>query len=102
MEETKTTLQKIVDQKADQIRMAIEQAIDNGAKIVKTTFFCLTIDNVFLQKELNGCFAVVLHFKSDKIEKVFEPSNDDLEKLAEQKRAELADIENQIKERAKE
>lgn len=102
MEETKTTLQKIVEQKADQIRMAIEQAIDNGAKIVKTTFFCSTIDNVFLQKDVNGSFCVVLHFNSDKIAKVFGRSIDDLEKLAEQKRAELADIENQIKERTKE
>lgn len=99
MEETKTTLQKIVEQKADQIRIAIEQAIDDGAKIEKSFTRCATIDDIFLQQEIGGGLAIVLRFDSDKIAKLFEPSKDDLEKLAEQKRAELADIENQIKER---
>ena len=102
MEETKTTLQKIVEQKADQIRCAIEDAIDDEAKIDKYFTNCVTIDNVFLQRDSFGRFTAVLHFDSKKIEKLFEPSKVDLEKLVEKKRRELADIENQIKEREKE
>lgn len=98
MEETKTTLQKIVEQKTDQIRIAIEQAIDDGAKIEKSFIRCATIDNVFLQKNMDGSVAIVLHFNSEKIAKVLQ-SKDELENLAEKKRAELAEIENQIKER---
>lgn len=98
MEETKTTLQKIVEQKTDQIRIAIEQAIDDGAKIEKSFANCATIDDIFLQKNMDGSFAIVLHFNSEKIAKVFKQSKDDLEKLAEQKRRELEDIEKQIKE----
>lgn len=105
MEETKTTLQKIVEQKTDQIRIAIEQAIDEGAKIV--TYFPVTslskgctINGVFLQKNTDDdTISVVLQFNSEKIAKAFEPSKDDLEKAAEIKRRELEDIENQIKER---
>ena len=103
-----TTLQKIIKQKAEQIRIAIEEAIDAGAKIKNKgsyveTMECCDIDRVFLQKDTGtSTISVVLYFSSDKIAKVFEPSKDDLEKLAEQKRHELEEIENKIKERAKE
>lgn len=96
MNEEKTTLQKIMEQKAEQIRCAIEQAIDNGAKIVKSCSFGATIDEIFLQKDGNGGYAVVLHFDSEKLAKVFEPSKYELKKMAEQKRAELEEIEKQI------
>ena len=97
------TLQKIIDQKADQIRIAIEEAIDAGAEIKKDYTNCVMINDVFLQKDNNDKrFALVLHFDSKKIAKIFEPSKDDLEKLAEQKRRELEEIENQIKERGEE
>lgn len=99
MEQTKTTLQKIVEQKTEQIRIAIEQAIDDGAKIEKNITNCVTINNVFVQRDYFGHFAVVVRFDSEKITKLFEPSKNDLEKLAEKKRAELEAIENQIKER---
>lgn len=98
----KTTLQKIIDQKADQIRVAIEEAIDAGAEIQKTWATAILIDEIFLQREIDGRLVIVLHFVSDKIAKLFEPSKDDLEKLVEQKRRELEELENQIKERAKE
>lgn len=102
MNEEKTTLQKIMEQKAKQICEAIEQAISEGAKIVRyetyTTFFkSCSIDSVYLQKNTSdGSISVVLNFSSEKIAKVFEPSKDDLEKMAEQKRAELEEIEKQI------
>ena len=100
MNEEKTTLQRIVEQKAEQIRVAIEEAMDKGAKIEKTFTNCAEIDGIFLQRNENSSqFVVVLRFDSPKIAKVFEPSKDDLEKIAAQKRAELEDIEKQIKER---
>ena len=106
MEETKTTTQKIVEQKADQIRIAIERAIDEGAKIEKLASFtsvleCCYIDGVYLQKNTqDGSLSIVLNFSSDKIANVFdELSKDNLEQLAEQKRSELKEIEKQIKER---
>ena len=105
MEETKTTLQKIVEQKTDQIRNAIEQAIDKGAKIEKCESYtalrtCCYIDGVYMQKNTyDDTISIVLQFNSEKIAKAFEPSKYDLEKAAEIKRRELEDIEKQIKER---
>ena len=100
METEKTTLQRIVDQKAEQIRFAIEDAIDNGAKIEKESTDFATIDGIFLQRNDNSSkFVVVLRFDSPKIAKVFEPTKDELEKIAAKKRAELEEIEKQIKER---
>ena len=98
METEKTTLQRIVDQKAEQIRFAIEDAIDNGAKIEKNFTNFAEIDGIFLQKnDKTSQVVVVLRFDSPKIAKVFEPSKDELEKIAAQKRAELKEIEKQLK-----
>ena len=104
MEETKTTLQKIVAQKTDQIRNAIERAIDDGAKIEKCESYtsvleCCYIDGVCMQKNTyDDTISIVLQFNSEKIAKAFEPSKYDLEKAAEIKRRELEEIEKQIKE----
>ena len=100
MNEEKTTLQRIVEQKTEQIRVAIEDAMDKGAKIEKTLTNFAEVDGIFLQRNYNSSqFVVVLRFDSPKIAKVFEPSKDELEKIAAQKRAELEEIEKQIKER---
>lgn len=96
--EEKTKLLQIVEQKTEQIRNAIEQAIDEGAIIKDIGGFFMTIDDVFLQKDRNGNFAVVLRFESKKIAKLFDPSKDELVKLAEEKRAELEEIEKKINE----
>ena len=97
METEKTRLQKIMEQKAEQIRVAIEQAMDDGAKIEKSCSFCLTIDDILLQKDSNGGYATVLHFDSEKIAKAFGPSKDELEREAARKRAELEEIEEKLK-----
>ena len=105
MEQTKTTLQKIVEQKTDQIRMAIERAIDEGAKIEKSSSFtslleCCYIDGVYVEKNTHdGSLHIILNLSSEKIAKLFEPSKDDLEKEAEIKRRELEENEKQIKEK---
>ena len=100
METEKTTLQRILEKKSEQIRVAIEDAMDKGAKIEKTFTNFAEIDGIFLQRNENSSkFVVVLRFDSPKIAKVFEPTKDELEKIASKKRAELEEIEKQIKER---
>ena len=99
MEETKTTLQKIVEQKAEQMRTAIVEAIENGAEINKITHDMYSIGGIMVWQNLDNTFSVILKFASDKVANVFAPSKDDLEKAAEIKRRELEDIEKQIKER---
>lgn len=102
MEQTK--LQKIVEQKTDQIRRAIEQAIDEGAKIENRFSNFATIDAVLLQKDNRYAegVAIVLTFESKKIAKFFRPSKEALAELADRKRKELAEIEQQLNERANE
>lgn len=104
MNEEKTTLQQIVEQKTEQIRDAIEQALSDGANVEMlksaTSFLrCCRIDGLFLQKDtIEDSICVLWKFRSEKIAKMFEPSKDDLKKMAEQKRAELEEIEKQINE----
>lgn len=99
METKQTTLQRIVEKKTDQIRAAIEQAIDKGAKIERKYAIYVTIDNIFLQKNdyCNGV-AIVLTFKSEKISQYFKPSKENLIAEAKKKRKELEEIEQQLKE----
>lgn len=101
--EEKTLLQRIVEQESERMRITIEQAIDDGAKIEKlnsSTYWleCCKIDGLYLQKSTSdGSISVVLSFCSEKIAKVFKPSKDDLKKMAKKKRAELEEIEKQLK-----
>lgn len=98
MNEEKTRLQIIKEQKAEQMRNAIEQAIDDGANIEHSMFVSngYTIDGIFVQiTPING-ITFVLDIKSEKIAKACKPSKDELKKMAEQKRAELEEIEKQI------
>ena len=105
MNEEKTTLQKIADQKTEQMRVAIEQAIDDGAKIEElssctTLLECRYIDGLYLQRyTFDGTISVILKFSSEKIAKVFAPSKDELEKMAEKKREELEEIEKREREK---
>ena len=100
--EEKTMLQKVVEQKAEQIRSAIERAIDDGAKIVNVgsathLLKCCRIDGIHLQKSTSDdTLSVVLNFRSEKIAKLFEPSRKDLERRVEELRAELNEIEKQL------
>lgn len=98
MEENKTTLQKIVEQKAEQIKNAIEQAIENSANIEHSTYISngYMIDGIFIQKTQTN-IVICLNMESEKIAKACEPSKDELKKMAEQKRAELEEIENKLK-----
>lgn len=97
-----TRLQKIIGQKTEQIRGAIEQAIDDGAIIEKR--ICISgkvIDGVYVGKYENeqNQYCVVLKFESEKITQVFEPSKAELYALAQKKRLEIEEIEKRIKEK---
>jgi hypothetical protein len=96
-----TRLQKIIEQKTEQIRDAIEQAIKEGAKIEHSIYVGngYLIDGIFVQKCPIDRFTICLNIKSEIIAAACEPSKDELEKIAKQKRAELEEIEKQIKER---
>lgn len=99
MEENKTTLQKIVKQKAEQIKIAVLQAIEEGAD-VEQTYAGVNVDGVFFvgnaavdQKEITLCIRI----KSDKFEELLRPTPL-LDKEAEELRKRLKEIE-EIKER---
>lgn len=71
MEETKKTLlERIVEQEAQKIVQAIEQAIKDDAIIVpcKVASSAVLIDNVFvLTNEYDKSCSIVLNFKSDEV-----------------------------------
>ena len=97
--EKKTTLlQRIVEQENEQMRIAIEQAIDDGANIEHSMFVSngYTIDGIFVLINPINNITLVLDIKSEKIAKACKPSKDELKKMAEKKRAELKEIEKQI------
>lgn len=96
MNEEKTRLQKIAEQKAKQIRIATEQAIDEGATVTRLCSDEVEIDDVTFCSCSDGSISVILNFRSEKIAKVFEPSKEDLEIMLALKRAQIEEIEKQI------
>ena len=93
MESEKTTLQKIIDQKTEQIKNAIEQAIENGAKIKKAPGGCM-VNGVYIQKAPEKKVAVVLYFETTLFDKMrVEELRCEREEIAK----ELAKIDESIK-----
>lgn len=97
--EEKTTLQKIKEQLEEKMTLAIVRAIEDGAKIEHSKYVTngYTIDGVFVQILSIDNISVCLNMKSEIICEACKPSKDELEKLAEIKRAELEKIEKQLK-----
>lgn len=95
--EEKTTLQKIKEQLERKMKRAIVQAIEDGAKCEKQ-LGGITIDGVYLPSSLTAdYYGVVLKIYAPEIDQLFEPKKDDLKKRAEELRAELEEIEKQLK-----
>lgn len=99
MKNEKTKLQKIVEQKAEQIRSAVLEAIAEGAE-VKPTIAGVYVDGVFFvanivadPKEIVLCIRI----RSDEFEKITKPTSI-LDEEAEELRKRLKEIE-EIKER---
>lgn len=100
----KTNLQKIAARAAEYLKEHIESAIDSGAEIKSYGKTAIDVDGFFLmdsRKAYGGnMFDVVLHIDSEIIAKAFdkatEPTQDELNARAEELRAELNKIENQL------
>ena len=96
--ENKTTLQIIKEQLEGKMKRAIEQAIEAGAEINHSGNGA-TIDGIYIVKEqYKDGHAVVLYFHSEEIDEIFKPTKEQMQKRIESLRAELEQIENQMKE----
>lgn len=95
-------LQKIIENEGEKIGLVIAKAIKEGAKVKHKIDMIKIDDTVNVFKNADGSMAVVLCFTNGTVAKAFEPSKEDLAELAEQKRKELVEIEQQLNERAQE
>ena len=96
-------LKNFIEREGEDVGVVIANAIKEGAKVTRNITYQITIDDtVRVFKNFDGTMSVVLRFTNKTVAKAFEPSKEDLNKLAEQKRKELAEIEQQLNERAKE
>lgn len=93
--EEKTTLQKISEQLEKKMTRAVVAAIENGVTCTITPEGGIRIDEVYLTPKYGTkYYGLVLGINAPEIEQLF---NDDLMKRAEELRAELKEIEKQIK-----
>lgn len=100
METTKTRLQIIKEQLEAKMTRAIVEAIENGAECKKATGGgCgVHIDGVYLTSTFGTEYhGLILDIAAPEIEQLFEPSEEDLKKRAEELRAQLDEIENKLK-----
>ena len=96
--EEKTTLQKVKEQLEKNMTRAIVAAIEYGVKREKSITGGICIDGVYLTpKFYKDCHGLVLDINAPEIEQLFEPTEEDLKKRAEELRAELGEIEKQLK-----
>ena len=99
-------LKKILENEGEKIGLVIAKVIEDGAKVKHNSSViiqqAIDVDGVRVYKNADGSMSVVLRFTNGTVAKAFDPSKEDLAKLAEQKRKELAEIEQQLNERAKE
>ena len=96
--EEKTTLQKIKEQLEKKMTRAIVAAIKDGAEYETQTVGGVTIDGVYLApKFCTEFYGIVFRVNAPEIEQLFIPSKEDLKKRAEELRAELEEIEKQLK-----
>ena len=95
-------LKNFIEREGEDVGVVIANAIKEGAKVTRKIDMLKIDDTVCVFKNTDGTMSVVLRFENKTVAKAFEPSKEDLNKLAEQKRKELAEIEQQLNERAKE
>ena len=98
MENEKTELQKIKEQFEQEMTRAIVKAIEDGAKYEILTSGGLRIGGVYLTPRFGSEYhGFILDINAPEIEQLFEPSKEKLRERAEQLRAELEEIENELK-----
>lgn len=92
----KTRLEKIKKQLEEKLVRAIVETIDGDAKIERCRSG-VTIDGVFVIGEnTDEEKSVVLKIKAPKINELFEPTEEQMQKRAEALRAELTEIEAKL------
>ena len=97
MNKEKTKLQIIKEQLSKEMTRAIVEAIKDGAKYKTNKDGGVTIDGVYLTPKYGTEYhGLVLKIDSPEIEHLFEPSDEDMKKRAEELRAELDEIENKL------
>lgn len=96
MKTKETRLQKINEQLSKKMTRAIVDAIESGAKIERSRVG-VTVDGVFVVGERKDeTKSVVLMISSPEINELFEPTEEQMQKRAEELRAELTEIENKL------
>lgn len=97
METEKTRLQKIKEQLEQKMTRAIVAAIEDGANCEIQINEGLRIDGVYLTPKFGSEYhGLLLNINAPEIDKLFEPSKEDLKRRAGQLRAELEEIENKL------
>lgn len=97
METEKTRLQKIKEQLEQKMTRAIVEAIEDGAKC-EIVGDGVRIDEVYLTPKFGFKYhGLVFNIDAPEIDQLFTPTRVELEKMAAQKRAELEEIEKQLK-----
>lgn len=95
MNEEKTMLQKIVEQKAEQIKSAILQAVADGAE-VKRTNAGVFVDGVFFVSQLPDTkeLATIIRMRDDAFDELVKPLSmiEAEEKTLRERLAELEEI----------
>ena len=97
MNEERKTLQEIKEQLSKQMTIAIVEAIKNGIKYGTNKDGGVTIDGVYLTPKFGAKYhGLVRNIYAPEIEQLFEHSEEDMKKRAEELRAELDEIENKL------
>ena len=97
MNEERKTLQEIKEQLSEEMTRAIVEAIHNGEKYETNRESGLTIGGVYLTPKYGTEYhGLVLNIDAPEIEQLFEPSEEDMKKRAEELRSELKEIENKL------
>ena len=95
-------LKNFIERESKKVGFILANAIEEGAKVTRTSDTITIDETINVYKNADGTTSVVLRFTNKTVAKAFEPSKDDLAELADQKRKELAEIEQQLNERANE
>jgi hypothetical protein len=95
-------LNNFIKCESEKVGFILANAIEEGAKVTRMPDKITIDETINVYRNADNTMSVVLRFTNKTVEKAFEPSKDDLAELAEKKRKELAEIEEQLNERAKE
>lgn len=95
-------LKNFIERESEKMGFILATAIEEGAKVTRRGDMVTIDESINVYKNSDGTTSVVLRFTNKTVAKAFEPSKEDLAELADRKRKELAEIEQQLNERANE